>query len=226
MDEDRNSDLLLVRLAMAEAGTITEAMQLAAELGSREPYLGVELYIATAKAVVQSGTPALPATVPQPPTPDRPGETITNSIGMKLVLIPAGEFMMGSPEGERGRSDDEGPQHRVRFTRPFYLGTTEVTQAQWQAVMRTNPWKDESYVQEGADYPATYVSWDDAVAFCEAQASRRERYTGCRPRPSGSTHAVPARPAATASATIALDWASILGTKRTPGIVGKSMRIE
>ena len=47
---------------------------------------------------------------------------ITNSIGMKLVLIPAGEFLMGSPDSDKDAADDEKPQHRVRITRPFYLG--------------------------------------------------------------------------------------------------------
>ena len=55
-------------------------------------------------------------------------EMVTNSIGMKLVLIPAGEFLMGSPEDEEGRDKDE-LQHRIRITKPFYLGQTEVTQA-------------------------------------------------------------------------------------------------
>jgi formylglycine-generating enzyme required for sulfatase activity len=103
----------------------------------------------------------------------------TNSIGMKLVLIPAGEFMMGSPEGEEGRQSDEDPQHRVRITQPFYLGSAEVTKAQWQAVMRTTPWKGwlfaKQSVQECADCPATHVSWDDAVAFCRTLSQRDGR---------------------------------------------------
>ena len=78
---------------------------------------------------------------------------ITNSIGMKLVLIPPGEFEMGSPkeliEEELKAPDDdqwykerlpgEGPQHRVRITRPFYLGVYAVTQEEYQRVMGTNP---------------------------------------------------------------------------------------
>ena len=53
---------------------------------------------------------------------------------MKLVLIPAGEFLMGSPESDTDATAREKPQHRVRITRPFYLGVTEVTQGQYQAV--------------------------------------------------------------------------------------------
>jgi len=59
-----------------------------------------------------------------------PKKVITNSVGMKLVLIPAGEFMMGSSEDEKGRDDDE-KQHDVRITKPFYLGVHEVTVGQF-----------------------------------------------------------------------------------------------
>src|SRR5207302_1337590 len=51
-----------------------------------------------------------------------------NSVGMKFVLIPAGTFLMGSPADEQGRYMDEGPQHEVQITLPFYLGVTPVTQ--------------------------------------------------------------------------------------------------
>ena len=57
---------------------------------------------------------------------------VANSVGMKLVLIAPGEFLMGSPEGEG--DPDEHPQHRVRITRPFCLGKYEVTQEQYQRV--------------------------------------------------------------------------------------------
>ena len=62
--------------------------------------------------------------------------------------------------------DDVYGKHRVTLSQPFYLGVHEVTQGQWQAVMGTTPWKGQSYVKEGADYAATYVSWEDAVKFC------------------------------------------------------------
>ena len=100
--------------------------------------------------------------------PTSPGSNfITNSIGMKLKLIQGGEFMMGSPADEVGRSEDEGPQHKVRITKPFYMGVTEVTQGQWFSVMNTKPWEGNEYVKEGANYPATWVSWDDAVEYCK-----------------------------------------------------------
>ena len=101
---------------------------------------------------------------------------ITNSIGMKLRLIKAGEFQMGATKSATRLAslfetnaryfDDELPQHRVRISQAFRLGVTEVTQGQWRAVMGTMPWSGKSYVKEGSDYAATYVSWDDAVEFC------------------------------------------------------------
>ncbi len=99
-------------------------------------------------------------------------EEMTNSIGMRFVLVPAGEFKMGSPAGDADAYDDERPQHRVRITKPFYLGVHEVTQEQYEQVMGKRPWSGQSYVKSGADYPATYVSWEDAVAFCEKLSAK------------------------------------------------------
>ena len=100
-------------------------------------------------------------------------------IEMTFKKIPAGTFTMGSPEGEEGRSDHE-TQHPVTISKPFYMQTTEVTQGQWKSVMDTEPWTgwffNKSYVKKGADYPATYVSWDDAVAYCE-KLSEKESVT-------------------------------------------------
>ena len=85
---------------------------------------------------------------------------ITNSIGMKLNLIPPGEFVMGSPESEPGRWDSE-IQHLVRITKPFYLSVHGVTQAQYEQVMGSNPSRSE-----GPTKPVEQVNWNEAVAFC------------------------------------------------------------
>jgi formylglycine-generating enzyme required for sulfatase activity len=90
----------------------------------------------------------------------------TNAIGMKLVLIPAGEFLMGSPADEKDRSNDE-TQHKVRITKPFYMGTTEVTQAQWKAVMGNNP----SQFQ-GDNLPVETVSWNDCQEFLKKLSAK------------------------------------------------------
>jgi formylglycine-generating enzyme required for sulfatase activity len=79
---------------------------------------------------------------------------------LELVEIPAGTFIMGSPESEARRGDDE-VQHRVTLTQSFYMGTHEVTQAQYRAIMGTNP---SGF--RGDNLPAERVSWEDAAEFC------------------------------------------------------------
>ncbi len=109
---------------------------------------------------------------------------ITNSIGMKLLLIPAGEFTMGSPESEKSRHADEGPQHRVWITRPFYLGAYPVTQAEYKRVTGRNPSymtadgdrKDDLRGIDTSRLPVDEVSWNDAMEFCR-QLGRQERQT-------------------------------------------------
>ena len=101
--------------------------------------------------------------------------SITNSIGMELVLIPAGTFQMGSPTSETGRSSNEGPVHQVTIGQGFYLGKHEVTQAQWRAVMGTNP----SYFSNCGTCPVEQVSWDDVQRFIEA-LNRKEGVTTYR----------------------------------------------
>ena len=103
---------------------------------------------------------------PQAAVQGKADDVIETSIGMKLAYIPPGEFLMGSLENERDRDNDEY-QHRVRITAAFWLGVTELTQGQWQAVMGTRPWSGQPYVKEGLDYPVTFVSWQDAQAFCQ-----------------------------------------------------------
>jgi formylglycine-generating enzyme required for sulfatase activity len=99
---------------------------------------------------------------------------LTNAIGMKFVLVPAGTFVMGSAPDEAGRSGDEGPQHEVSITRPFYLGIYPVTQAQYQRVMKTNPshfcrggrGKDAIKDIDPQTLPVERVTWGNAVVFC------------------------------------------------------------
>ena len=101
----------------------------------------------------------------QPRSPGRPW--IENSIGMKLVLIQPGQFLMGPPELENPAEVDEKPQHHVRITTPFYLGIHEVTQAHWEKMMQSKPWTAKKNTREGPDYIATCVNWEDAQEFCK-----------------------------------------------------------
>ena len=97
------------------------------------------------------------------------GRTVTNSIGMKLVRVPPGEFVMGSAADEKGRHGDETP-HPVRITTGFYIAATEVTQAQWQAVMGFNPCR-----AKGEKLPVHGVSWSQAVEFCKKLGAKEGR---------------------------------------------------
>ncbi len=87
-------------------------------------------------------------------------KNVTDSIGMEFVLIPAGEFDMGSPANEAGRYDNEGPVHHVKLASAFYMGKYEVTQKQWRDVMGTSP----SYFK-GDNLPVEQVSWNDVQDF-------------------------------------------------------------
>jgi formylglycine-generating enzyme required for sulfatase activity len=106
---------------------------------------------------------------------------------MKLVLIPAGEFLMGSPKGEDNRFAVEH-QHRVRITQSLYLGVYEVTQAEYEAVMKENPnWfskdgfeKEKLSALNTRRLPVETVSCDDAAEFCRTLSSLAEETTAGR----------------------------------------------
>jgi len=85
-----------------------------------------------------------------------------NGVRMAFVLIPAGDFHMGSPSGEKDRRSAEGPVRRVQITKAFLMGKFEVTQDQYNAVMGRNP----SHFSGTADLPVETVSWLEATAFC------------------------------------------------------------
>ncbi len=99
-------------------------------------------------------------------------KTLRNSIGMEFVLILAGEFLMGSTDGWH----TEKPAHKVRISRPFYLGKYEVTQRQWKAVMGNNPSRFK-----GDDRPVEKVSWKDVQAFIRKLNAREGEGTSYLP---------------------------------------------
>ncbi len=111
-------------------------------------------------AAQTSGT-AEESNTPQSVTLKLPG-----GIPLEMVRIPAGSFLMGSSESERGRYDNEGPVHEVKIACDFYMGRFPVTQAQFKAVMGTLPALEYG---AGDDYPIYNVPWKSVAepdGFC------------------------------------------------------------
>jgi len=95
-------------------------------------------------------------------------------VTLDMVAIPSGTFMMGSPENEKGRYDDESPQHQVKVP-AFYMARYPITVTQWKAIRylpKVN--KDLNYIVSDSNFPVTLVSWDDAIEFC----ARLSNHTG------------------------------------------------
>ncbi|MDQ8192017.1 formylglycine-generating enzyme family protein [Roseibacillus persicicus] len=118
----------------------------------------------------------------------------TNSLGIKLVPIPAGEFQMGSPPSEEGRGKDED-QVTVTISKPFLMMESEVTQAQWEKIMGTTIQEQiDSKVGPigrgaklvakasalGPSQPMSFVNWADANAFC-LKLTKLEKESGTLP---------------------------------------------
>jgi formylglycine-generating enzyme required for sulfatase activity len=98
-------------------------------------------------------------------------------IGLDMILIPGGTFLMGSPEDEPDRSNDEGPQHEVDVSQ-FFMGRYPVTQDQWKFVAEQLPQINRKLSPNPSEFkgdrrPVEQVSWYDAVEFCD----RLSRYT-------------------------------------------------
>ncbi len=115
-----------------------------------------------------AGDKAAPATAPESKaaggkTKSPPKELqvdLGGGVKLEMVLIPAGELLMGSPDSDNNAGRDEKPQHRVRITKPFYLGKYPVTEEQWGAVMGNNP-----NSVKNAKNPAENVTWDECQQF-------------------------------------------------------------
>ena len=108
----------------------------------------------------------------------RPGEErdfqIATGVTMRMCWCPPGEFLMGSPDSEEGRQEDEG-QVRVVLSKGFWMGKTQVTQAQWQEVMGNNPSRFK-----GSNRPVTSVRWQDTQEFLERLNLRMGDWNGER----------------------------------------------
>ena len=119
----------------------------------------------TEPAELLAGNGSTPAGFQQSAVPSTPPtsalESWTNSLGMEFVKIPAGTFVIGSPEDEEGRSFSER-QHEVRISQGFWIGKYEVTQGEWEAVMEENP---SDFDECGARCPVETVSWFDVQEY-------------------------------------------------------------
>jgi formylglycine-generating enzyme required for sulfatase activity len=103
-----------------------------------------------------------PAAVKKPVSPTPFTEKLPNRVTLEMVSLPAGQFLMGSPDSDSDASDDEKPPHQVKVN-SFAIGKYPVTQAQYEAVMGTNP----SHFKNNPQNPVENVSWNDAQAFCQ-----------------------------------------------------------
>jgi len=97
--------------------------------------------------------------------------TLAKGVTMKFVRIKAGKFVMGSPDNEAGHRKGEGPQRKVTISKPFYIGVTEVTQAQYTAVTGKNP-STSRRRPNSKNNPVDEVSWNDCDAFCRALSKK------------------------------------------------------
>jgi formylglycine-generating enzyme required for sulfatase activity len=153
------------------------------------------------RAAATAAIAARPASKPYGP-PAREVKAVVNSLGMLLIRVPAGEFLMGSPDSDPAARPDEKAQHLVRLTKSFYLGAHEVTVGQFRAFVeatgyRTKAeldgkggaifdmkrkkvikgvnlnWRKPGYWRPQADdEPVVQVAWNDAIAFCDWLSER------------------------------------------------------
>jgi formylglycine-generating enzyme required for sulfatase activity len=108
------------------------------------------------------------------------GQQIADNVLLtSLVWIPPGKFVMGSPPTEAEHRANEGPVE-VTLTSGFWLGKYVVTQSEWENMMHTTPWRGQKDVLEGDNYPASFISWDDAMKFCD-RLTQYERGEGRLP---------------------------------------------
>jgi formylglycine-generating enzyme required for sulfatase activity len=109
------------------------------------------------------------------------GSKQLSQVGLDMILVEGGEFLMGSPEDEPKRHNDEGPQHLVQVP-TFFMGRYPITQAQWRLVAETMPQVKQELQPDpsgfkGENFPVKQVTWFDAVEFCaRLSAQTKQQY--------------------------------------------------
>jgi formylglycine-generating enzyme required for sulfatase activity/uncharacterized caspase-like protein len=127
----------------------------------------------------QTGISSVKTELPELPNPPLFSLSLGGNLDLEMVRIPAGKFMMGSPDNEVGRDPDESPQHWVTVPE-FYFGKYAVTQAQWRAIAQQTKLQVDRELEEnpsrfkGDNLPVENVSWFEAVEFCQ----RLSKWTG------------------------------------------------
>ncbi len=173
-----------VRVFLAPSAPSPERLELLAEIealdGSARMRHALESYWRTRSVSSPAAGPATPAesgrrtATPPPPVAATPGPYKDAVLGIDFVVIEPGTFQMGSPTTEEGRSDDE-TLHAVTLTRGFWMGTTEVTQSQWQKLMGNNPSRNQAC---GAECPVETVNWYEALELVN-ELSRKSGLEAC-----------------------------------------------
>ena len=175
-----------------------------------------------------------PAVVPDAPVRSKivasgyPWRVLDTATGIEMLLIPGGTFTMGcSASNDYDCSSLEEPAHQVTLSKAFYLGKTEVTQAQWQAKMGSNPsyWKNFS---DSPSRPVENVSWNDIAGFNTATGlrlpSEAEWEYACRGGTTTAFHSMPGYPNGTNDDSLLgnIAWYSTTFSGTTHAVAGKA----
>ena len=154
--------------ACGDGGSLPSYVKPCESSGARQESAGKQI-AGTEKAAAKPKPPQVAVGVS--PKRYNSGDTIKDCQECpEMVVIPAGGFVMGSPEDEKQRLATEGPQHGVKIAAPFAVGKYEVTQDEWQAVMGSKPSNFK-----GGRNPVEMVSWEDAQAFVRKLSEKTDK---------------------------------------------------
>lgn len=171
----RTGEAMSPRRSLSSAIATTAALALAVGVLNTSPLVGAT---SPTSASIEHPTSEAPTPTLDAGPAAKPSRHVVADLNLELIWVEAGTFTMGSPPDEPLRHKAEGPQRRVTLTKGYWLGKTEVTQGQYEAVTGTNP---STFQAVGRDAPVERVSWLQAMSFCRA-LTERERKAGRLPR--------------------------------------------